>query len=88
MHILFILFRWDYRYKWPKTISFLVIDMEKNIFESMFSLETFYGHVSCKLLWEVVREKLFFIADVNKLDGVCKDGAKVMTGKHEYFVVQ
>lgn len=56
-------------------------DMEYKIFESMFSLETFYGHFSGKLLWEVVRNKLFSIADVKKLAAFCTDGAKVMTGK-------
>lgn len=58
------------------------IDEHFNVFESMLTLETFYGHVTGKLLMEVVSDKLFSIVDVNKIVGVCTDGANVMVGKN------
>lgn len=54
----------------------------------MFTLETFYGNVTGKLLYDVVREKLLSIVDINKFAGVCTDGANVMLGKYKGFIGQ
>lgn len=62
------------------------VDIEYNVLETMFSLETFYGNVTGKLLFDVVSEKLLSITDPNKFAGVCTDGANVMTGKNEGFI--
>lgn len=64
------------------------IDHEYNIFETMISLETFCENVTGKILWEVIRDKLFSIVDIKKLSGVCTDGANVMMGKYEGFTGQ
>lgn len=54
----------------------------------MFSLETFYGNVTGKALFDVVCDKLLSIVDPKKLTGVCTDGANVMTGKNGGLVGQ
>lgn len=64
------------------------VDANYDVFETMFTLETFYGSVTGKLLFDVVSDKLFSVADPRKFAGVCTDGANVMTGRHEGFVGQ
>lgn len=64
------------------------VDSDYNVFESIYSVETFYGNVTGKLLFDVVNEKLLSVVDSNKLAGVCTDGASTMTGKRKGFVGQ
>lgn len=64
------------------------VDIEYNVYEAMFSLETFHGNVTGKLLFDVVNEKLLTVIDRKKFAGVCTDGANVMKGKYEGFVGQ
>ena len=54
----------------------------------MFPLEIFHGNVTGKLLFDVLNEKLFSVVGINKLAGVCTDGANVIKGKHEGFIGQ
>lgn len=64
------------------------VDSEYNICESMLTLETFYGNVSGKLLFDVIAEKVLSIVDINKFAGVCTDGANVMLGKYNGLIGQ
>lgn len=64
------------------------VDANYNVFETMFTLESFYANVTGKLLFDIVSDKLFSIVDTNKFAAVCTDGASVMTGRYEGFIGQ
>lgn len=70
------------------TICVRTVDENLNVFEALFALESFHGHVNGKNIYERLDRVLFSFANKEKLSSVCTDGAPVMTGNLKGLVGQ
>ena len=62
------------------------VDANRDVFETIFSLEMFHGNVTGKLIFDIMNENLYSLVNIKKLAGVCTVGSNAMTGKYEVIV--
>lgn len=67
-------------------ICIRTVDNDFNSFEEILKLESFYGNVTGKTIFDSFQRNVLSLINTNKLSAICTDGAAVMVGRKNGFV--